>query len=139
MSDPQTCWTLIRAAVDGQAADREEFAERYAPVVRAYLTARWRGSVWWQDLDDAFQEVFVECLLPDGPLQRGDPIRPGGFRSFLFAVVRHVAQRIESCQAAQAPRAATDLELEHVPMDETSLSRVFDRSWAKFMQARTST
>ena len=39
-------------------------------MVRAYLTARWRGTVCWQDLDDTFQEVFVECFRPGGPLDR---------------------------------------------------------------------
>jgi RNA polymerase sigma-70 factor (ECF subfamily) len=54
MSGPQsTCWTLIRAAAGGSAREREEFARRYVPVLRAYLAARWRGSPLLQDLDDA--------------------------------------------------------------------------------------
>ncbi len=57
MPDPQaTCWTLIRAAADGAPRQREEFARRYAPVLRAYLAARWRGSPLRQDLDDAVNE-----------------------------------------------------------------------------------
>src|SRR5262249_19049067 len=34
-----TCWTVIHAAAAGAAADREQFAQRYGPVVRAYLAA----------------------------------------------------------------------------------------------------
>mgnify|MGYP001822285471 CR=1 FL=1 len=30
-----TCWSLIRAARDGQSARREEFARRYAPLIES--------------------------------------------------------------------------------------------------------
>jgi hypothetical protein len=30
-----TCWTMIRAAAAGSAADREELARRYLAIVRA--------------------------------------------------------------------------------------------------------
>ena len=40
----ETCWTVIRGAVSGDEADREEFVRRYGPVVRAYLGARWRRT-----------------------------------------------------------------------------------------------
>jgi hypothetical protein len=57
-----TCWTMIRAAAAGSAADREELARRYLAIVRSYLAARWRGTTLRADLDDATQAVFVECL-----------------------------------------------------------------------------
>ena len=38
-----TSWTLIDHAAGGSAAAREEFCRRYLPVVRAYLSSRWRG------------------------------------------------------------------------------------------------
>jgi tetratricopeptide (TPR) repeat protein len=50
-----TCWTVIRAAAAGSAADRDELARRYLGVVRVYLAARWRGSHLRHDLDDAVQ------------------------------------------------------------------------------------
>jgi len=63
MSTPEsTCWTVIRAAAAGSPAERAELARRYLGVVRAYLAARWRGSDLRADLDDAVQEVFVECF-----------------------------------------------------------------------------
>lgn len=128
MSCPQsTCWTLIRAAAGGSAQPREEFARRYAPVLRAYLSARWRDSRLLQDLDDAVQDVFVECLRPGGALERLDPSRDGGFRAFLYGVARNVALRRESRRPA--PDGAADLDA--IPDDHTSLSRVFDRAWAR--------
>ncbi|HKI31657.1 MAG TPA: sigma-70 family RNA polymerase sigma factor [Gemmataceae bacterium] len=130
MPDPQaTCWTLIQAAAGGAPRQREEFARRYAPVLRAYLAARWRNSPLRQDLDDAVQDVFVECLRPGGALDRVDATQ-GGFRAFLYGVARNVALRRE----ARRPREqATDsaVPLEAVPDDHTSLSRVFDRAWAR--------
>lgn len=131
MSGPlTTCWTLIRAAAGGSARDRDEFARRYAPVLRAYLGARWRGSPLLQDLDDAVQDVFVECFRPAGALDRLDPSRGSGFRAFLYGVARNVALRRESRRPREHPPAA-GAPLEAVPDDHTSLSRVFDRAWAK--------
>jgi hypothetical protein len=57
-----TCWTAIRAAAAGSPADRDELARRYLGVVRAYLAARWRGSDLRPDLEDAVQDVLVECF-----------------------------------------------------------------------------
>jgi len=64
-----TCWTVIRAAAAGSPTDREELARRYLGAVRAYLSARWRGSALGDDLDDATQEVFVECFRQGGALE----------------------------------------------------------------------
>jgi DNA-directed RNA polymerase specialized sigma24 family protein len=131
MSDPQaTCWTLIRAAAGGAPREREEFARRYVPVLRAYLAARWRGSPLFQDLDDAVQDVFVECLRPRGALDHLDPARNGGFRAFLYGVARNVALRRES-RRPREEAMHTDAPLDAVADDRSSLSHVFDRAWAK--------
>ena len=127
-----TCWTLLREAAGGGDAPRAEFAARYAPMVRAYLTARWRGSKLLQDLDDALQDVFVECLREGGLLDRARADRPGGFRAFLYGAVRNVALRAEAKRARQLAREPAEaIALEDVPGDEETLSRVFDRAWAK--------
>ena len=68
-SSESTCWTMIRAAAAGSATDREELARRYLGVVRAYLAARWRGTVLRDDRDDATQAVFVECFRQGGALE----------------------------------------------------------------------
>jgi RNA polymerase sigma-70 factor (ECF subfamily) len=67
-AEESSCRTVIRAAAAGSAADREELARRYLGVVRAYLAARWRGSPLRDDLDDATQDVFVECFRAGGAL-----------------------------------------------------------------------
>src|SRR6516225_8476631 len=97
MSTPEsTCWTVIRAAAAGSPADREELARRYLGVVRANLAARWRGSQFRPELDDAVQEVFVECFRQGGVLEAAGADRVPGFRAFLYGVARNVARRFES-------------------------------------------
>jgi RNA polymerase sigma-70 factor (ECF subfamily) len=120
-----TCWTVIRAAAAGSPADRDELARRYLGVVRAYLAARWRGSNLLPDLDDAVQEVFVECFRQGGVLEAAGDGRVPGFRAFLYGVVRNVARRFES----RPVRAAGPLP--DIPANEKSLSRLFERSWAQ--------
>jgi len=131
MADPQlTCWTVIDAAAAGSVDHREEFARRYSPVIRAYLAARWRCGPCLGDMDDAVQEVFLACFQPGGVLQRAD--RDRGFRAFLFGVVRNVALRIETSRGRRRERQPLeDAGLEQVPDDAESLSRAFDRAWAK--------
>jgi RNA polymerase sigma-70 factor (ECF subfamily) len=120
--DP-TCWTLIQAAAAGDAAARERFARVYLPAVRAYLAARWRAG--GRDVDDAAQDVFVECFKAHGLLAKADAGRPGGFRAFLFGAVRNMAARRE---AGRRPAGRLP---DHLPADETSQSRAFDRAWAR--------
>ena len=61
---------MIEAAARGSQPDRETFAHHYLDVVRSYLIARWGGSPLRQSIDDAVQDVFVECFRDDGPLAR---------------------------------------------------------------------
>src|SRR5437660_55060 len=125
-----TCWTVIQGAAAGRAADREDFARRYTPVIRAYLAARWQASRYQQELEDGVQEVFLECFRQGGVLERADQAHAGGFRSFLYGVVRNVALRVEARLARQQrsePPAGFDPE--NVAADEPSLSQVFDRAW----------
>jgi len=128
-SSESTCWTVIRAAAAGSSTDREELARRYLGVVRAYLAARWGGSALREDLDDAAQEVFVECFRQGGALEAAGAGRVPSFRAFLYGVVRNVARRFESRPA----RAAGSLP--DVAADEGSQSRVFERTWAQAIMA----
>jgi RNA polymerase sigma factor (sigma-70 family) len=127
-----TCWTVLRDAAAGGAEERAEFARRYAPLVLAYLGARWRGSPLLQERDDAAQDVFVECLRHGGVLDRARPDQPGGFRAFFYGVVRNVALRVEQKQARrrELQPSASDAA-DAVAGREEALSRVFDRAWAK--------
>jgi RNA polymerase sigma factor (sigma-70 family) len=131
-SSQSTCWTLVRDAAAGDAPSRAEFSVRYAPVVRSYLSARWRGSPRFEDLDDAVQETFFECLRQGGVLERAQGDRPGGFRAFLFGAVRNVALRFEQRRAAQGARETTrGVDLADVPGRDDALSKVFDRALAR--------
>jgi RNA polymerase sigma-70 factor (ECF subfamily) len=124
----QTCWTVIRGAAAGERRDREEFVRRYASVIRAYLCARWRGSPLLRELDDTMQEVFLDCFREGGALTRVEARRDGGFRAFLFGVVRNVARRSEHGRA----RSGRPLDGAPEPLSaEPSLSDVFDQAWAR--------
>jgi RNA polymerase sigma-70 factor (ECF subfamily) len=131
MSDPEeTRWTLIRSAARGDAAARETFARLYEPVVRAYLGARWRGSPLRHEMDDAAQDVFLACLKEAGPLTRAEEGRPGGFRAFLFGVVRNVARRLEDRRSRRERQPDSAVRLSAIEGREEALSKVFDRAWA---------
>ena len=129
MVQDSTCWTVIRGAAEGNRADRHEFVRRYGGVIGAYLHRRWAGSPLLQDVEDASQEVFLECFRQGGALERA---RVGGeFRAYLFGVVRNVARRHEAARAKQRAKAATSgLDLTAVPSDEDSMATLFDREWA---------
>jgi RNA polymerase sigma factor (sigma-70 family) len=127
-----TCWTVVRGAALGSINDREEFARRYLPVVRAYLAARWRDSAHLRQLDDAVQEVFLECFRHDGALRRAEPQR--GFRPFLYGVVRNIARRVE--RGGRVPTDAA-IDPDQSPGDEDDLARAFDRTWARAILRET--
>lgn len=119
-----TCWTLIHAAAAGDGPARDRFARLYQPTARGYLASRWRQSPLLATLDDAVQDVFVECFKADGVLQKVTDAPPEGFRAFFHGVLRNVARRHE-----EKLRPAGPLADDH-PADETSLSRAFDKAWA---------
>jgi len=137
--DPNTtCWRVIEQASAGSREDREKFASKYLDVVRAYLSSRWRGTDLLADLDDAVQEVFLECFKQGGVLERIRERRPASFRAFLFGVSRNVARRWEKDAGRERGRhAPLDVDPERLAADEATQSRVFDRAWAQtlFRQA----
>ena len=124
-----TCWTVIRAGAAGSPADRDELGRHYLGIVQSYLSARWRGSALRKELDDATQEVFVECFRQGGALETAGAGRVPNFRAFLYGVVRNVARRFES----QPSRPNT--QLPDVDAKEASLSELFERSWAASIMA----
>ncbi|MBK8913778.1 MAG: sigma-70 family RNA polymerase sigma factor [Phycisphaerales bacterium] len=133
--DHPTSWTLIGGAAHGECAARDRFARRYEPSIRAYLCARWAGNSLTEAVDDAVQDVFVECFRAGGVLQRVDASAEGGFRAFLLGVTRNVARRIE---ARRRPHPQGDSVLSEASADDPRLSRCFDREWARslMLQAR---
>ena len=97
-----TCWTLIRGAAAGNSAHGSGLARHYLEIVRAYLAARWKGSMLLADLDDGCQDVFVECFRQGGVLDAAKSSRVPNFRAFLCGVIRNVARRFESWPAHSA-------------------------------------
>lgn len=123
-----TRWSLIVGAARGNTADRERFAERYGSVVRAYLVARWRGTPCAGEVDDAIQEVFLDCFKDGGALLRADPSRPGGFRAFLFGIARNAARHVETRRArSREQQRGSSFDM---PDDAPDHAAVFDRAWA---------
>ena len=129
LASESTCWTVIRAAAAGSPSDREELARRYLGTVRAYLSARWRGSALSDDLDDATQEVFVECFRQGGVVEAAGAGRVPHFRAFLYGVIRNVARRFETRPVRPAG------PLPEIAADDASQSRLFDRTWAQALMA----
>lgn len=134
-----TCWTLIRDAAGGDAAARARFSGVYLDVVRAYLFTRWRGGPFLPRLEDAVQDVFLECFRADGALSRLDPDGSGAFKTWLYAVVRNVALRHE--ERARLKREGpppSDVDLGRIAAADESLSVLFDREWARAILRRAS-
>ncbi|MCA8970571.1 MAG: sigma-70 family RNA polymerase sigma factor [Planctomycetes bacterium] len=125
-----TCWTIVHAAAGGDAESRALFWKSYAAPIRAYLLERWCRASLTNDVEDAVQDVFVECFKQDGALRAADAER-GSFRAFLFGIVRNVARRHEERVARSGRLTASQTSiLEELPARDASLSRVFDRAWA---------
>jgi len=120
---------MIELAAEGSPGERESFAERYLPAIRAYLRARWGASPLIQETDDAVQEVFVECFR--GALRRTGRDRNSSFRGFLYGVVRNVARRFEERRKRLEERQPGFVGAEeHIPADDVALSDAFDCAWA---------
>jgi len=135
-----TCWTLIRAARAGEREGREEFVRCYTAPVDAYLRARWRGSPLASEVPDACQEVFLECFRQDGVLDHVEEGRPGGFRAYLFGVVRNVARAEERRWIRRSgPQDEQAFELAALRSDPDGPSRAFDRAWARAMLREAAT
>ncbi len=124
-SERVTSWTLIHAAADGSKAALDQFAQRYEQVVRNCLAARWNRSRRIGLIDDAVQEVFIECIRPGGALSRVNQQSPSGFRGYLYGVMRNVMLRFET---RPGPNHA---ELPELMLDEGTVGRLFDREYAQ--------
>jgi RNA polymerase sigma-70 factor (ECF subfamily) len=122
----------VENAAAGDRAAREEFGQRYLPVVRAYLCARWNGRLSADELEDAVQEVFVAFLGENGVFERMRPGRDEPFRPLLYGIVRNMALRVEQARLRKLDSPGTEsFRADENAASEASLSRVFDRSWAE--------
>lgn len=124
-------WITIARAASGDRAAQSKFGRNYFPVIHAFLEVRWCRTSLVSEVDDAVQEVFLECLRPDGVLARADAER-GDIRGLLFGVSRNVAMRYEERARQRIARHGTeDATMEAIPADDPSLSVVVDREWAR--------
>jgi len=127
-----TCWEVIERAASGEEGPRDEFARRYAPIIRDYLGRRWKDTPLRAEVEDAVHDVFLECFRLDGVLERADSARSGGFRAFLYGVIRNVARRFEDVRArSRETQPTVSFDPNKQEMLETSLSQVLDRAWAR--------
>jgi len=126
-----TCWTIIRAAAGGDDAARATFSRDYGGAVRKYLERRWSGRPIEAEVEDAAQEVFVECLKPRGVLERADAER-GDFRGFLHGVTRNVARRFENRMIERGRIYPEESNwLLQIADDDAGQATLFDRGWAQ--------
>jgi RNA polymerase sigma factor (sigma-70 family) len=135
-SGETTCWSLIRRASAGEEEDRRLFAGRYEAFVRALLSARWRGSPLAGELEDAVQDVFVECFRSGGVLWRAEADCVRAFRPFLVGVVRNIARRIEGRRrpltfSDALPEDGSDDTPSGIPSGADPPSRDVERAWAR--------
>ena len=129
----ESSWPIIQRAIAGGDRARRDFTKRYLPVIRSYLGARWRGGPLLSELDDAVQDVFVECFRESGALQSMTLASEDGrdFRGFLFGVVRNIARRFEArANQRRELQTSSSVHLSHIADDEATLSHVFDQAWA---------
>ena len=132
-----TSWDVIEGAASGDQADREEFVRCYEPAVREHLELRWHGSPLIAELEDALDEVFLECFRTGGALELVEAARRGGFRAFFFGVIRNVARRHEQALTRRRELPPpTGFTVDAQRASDTSLSRALDRAWAKAVLKR---
>jgi DNA-directed RNA polymerase specialized sigma24 family protein len=121
---------VLRDASAGDASARSVFARSYLAPIRNYLGHRWSNSSQSHAIDDAVQDVFVECFKPNGALDGAEQTN-GEFRGLLYAVVRNVARRYEERAVRPGRPNGESVYLDDLPDRAEALSRIFDRSWAE--------
>jgi len=125
-----TCWTVVLGAAAGDREDREAFSRRYAPVIQAYLAARWRKPIDHDEVVDGAQEVLLQLFRESGALARVDPARAGGFRPYLYGIARNVALTLERKAASRKSVSASgELDPDTIEAHEATLSHIFDQAW----------
>ncbi|PIE24642.1 MAG: hypothetical protein CSA62_02085 [Planctomycetota bacterium] len=136
-SPKQTSWTMIDGAAKGQAEAREQVALLYAPLVRRYLAARWRLPQDHEQVNEGCQDAMLQLFKPGGALENVNAHQGGGFRGYLYGLVRNVALMIERSSRRHSERQPNaDFELDKIEVDEATLSQVFDRGWARMIAQR---
>ena len=83
-------------------------------------------------MEDAVQEVLMECFRQGGVLESADSRFDGGFRAYLYGVTRNVTRAFEKKMQAGSPADAGSSFARNGARDpHDSPSRAFDRAWAR--------
>ncbi|MBK8974388.1 MAG: sigma-70 family RNA polymerase sigma factor [Planctomycetes bacterium] len=130
MADP-TRWSIIHAAAEGDEGARGSFARWYGPAIRAYFAARWQRGPLGREIDDAAQDVFVDCFKQGGALMRANSRCPGGFRAYLHGIMRVVARRFEQRAKRRRMLLLDPSEMETLCGPDETPSHAYDRAWAE--------
>ncbi|MCR9244706.1 MAG: hypothetical protein NXI31_06725 [bacterium] len=92
------------------------FCEHYLPIVKRHLRALWRDSTMDANVDDATQDVFVECLRSNGALSRLDVGRGHGLAAYVRGITRNIAARLGRRRARECRRCYLSNDLvSHTP------------------------
>src|SRR5678815_2684455 len=81
-------------------------------------------------VDDATQEVFLECFRPGGALTHFDIERSHGVAAFLRGVVRNVAHRLEHAHARDVDRRRR-LAIAATASSGAGAAEQLDRVWQR--------
>ena len=129
-----THWSLIARAAAGNPLDRDSFVERYAPIVRVFLCARWRLPIDHEAIADATQDVFLQCFRDEGLLDRAARGAVSGFKGYLLGATRNVALMTERRLARERARGSgTEIRFDDVEASTATQSEEFDRAWARMI------
>lgn len=121
-SDDLRSWQEALAAARGDAAARAVFWLHHVRRIHAWLWLRWRHGTLRSSIDDATQEVYLECFRPGGAFAHFDPARAHhGVLPFLHAVVRNVAQRFERSRRRERAHQI-DYAVEHTTFADAPLT-----------------
>lgn len=130
--DGKTCWTLIARAAAGDSPARSRFGRAYLPLIRRFLSHRWRGTRLAEEVEDATENVFVECFKPNGPLNQADAGKEE-YWGFLFGVARRVALRVEERERRRPVVEGRASQQVDAAGWGGSVAREVDREWARVL------
>ena len=132
---PQTAWTRVLTAQDGQAPEariaREEVCGAYWPPVYSYFRALGCGR---EDALDLTQELLAD-FCEGGGLDRVAQ-EMGSLRSYLKSIARHRVVNLRRDAAAQKRGGGTfhlaldELDESNVPTNPEMADAYYDRRWA---------
>ena len=107
---PTTSTTLLRdLAQDSQHARWGEFAQRYRPMMEAFMRNRFPTV----DVDDAVQEALI-ALIKVFPVYKYSPEETGAFHNYLTGILRRRALRVIESESRRLNKEQKYHEIEEL-------------------------